>query len=144
MSEGTITKEYAVEIKQLGDKIAELSLKQAAELSEYLEQVHGIKAAAGAVMVAGAAPGAAAEGSGEAEEAAEPTEFDLILTATPEKKIEVIKVVRELTSLGLKEAKAKVDSLPSKILEGVAKGTAETGLKKLTETGAQAEVKAVG
>jgi len=130
-------REFAAETKDLGDKIAELTLKQAKELSDYLEEVHGIKAAAGgAVMMAG--PAAGAEGA-PAEE--EQTEFDVALENFGEKKIGVIKVVRAATSLGLKEAKDLVEAAPSKVKEGIAKEDAEKLKTELEEAGATVTIK---
>jgi len=130
------TMEYAAETKTLGDKIVELTLKQAKELSDYLENVHGIKAAAGgAVMMAGPAAAAAAPA------AAEKTEFDVILEGFGDKKIGVIKVVRAATGLGLKEAKDLVEAAPKAVKDGVAKAQAEEMKKKLTEAGATVELK---
>ena len=124
------------EIKELGDKIVGLSLLKAKELTEYLKSL-GIEAAAGgAVMMAGpAAPAAAA--------VEEKTAFDVILAkvADTTKKIAVIKVVRELTGLGLKEAKDLVDGAPKPVKAGVPKDDAETMKKKLEEQGATVELK---
>ena len=125
--------EVAAEIKELGDKIVELSLKQAVDLAGYLKDEYGIEpAAGGAVMVAGDAGGAEEE---------EQTEFDVVLTSAGDKKIQVIKAVREATGLGLKEAKGAVDTLPSKIKEGIAKDEADALAEKLKEAGAEVEVK---
>lgn len=130
------TKTYAAEIVDLGDKIVALSLAQARALSEYLKEVHGLEAAAGGVvMAAAAAPAAAAP----AEE--EKTEFDVILADAGSNKIGVIKVVRELTGLGLKEAKDLVDGAPKTVKEAVAKADAETMKKKLEEAGAKVTLK---
>jgi len=129
------TKTYAAEIVDLGDKIVNLSLAQARALSEYLKDVHGLEAAAGGVMMA-AAPAAAAA---PAEE--EKTEFDVVLGEAGSNKIGVIKVVRELTGLGLKEAKDLVDGAPKTVKEAVAKADAETMKKKLEEAGAKVTLK---
>jgi len=129
------TKSYAAEIVSLGDKIVALSLAQARALSEYLKEVHGLEAAAGGVVVS-AAPAAAAA---PAEE--EKTEFDVILSETGANKIGVIKVVREITGLGLKEAKDLVDGAPKPVKEAVAKADAETFKKKLEEAGAKVTLK---
>ena len=124
--------------KDLGDKIAGLTLLQAKAVADYLENVHGIKAASGgAVMMAGPVGGGAAA----AEKPAEKTEFDVVLTAFGDNKINVIKVVRQLTNLGLKEAKDVVDGAPSKILEAVSKDAAADAKSKLEEEGAVVEVK---
>jgi large subunit ribosomal protein L7/L12 len=129
------TKSFAAEIVDLGDKIVALSLAQARALSEYLKEVHGLEAAAGGVMMA-AAPAAAAA---PAEE--EKTEFDVVLADAGSNKIGVIKVVRELTGLGLKEAKDLVDGAPKTVKEAVAKADAETMKKKLEEAGAKVTLK---
>lgn len=129
------TKTYAAEIVDLGDKIVNLSLAQARALSEYLKEVHGLEAAAGGVVMA-AAPAAAAA---PAEE--EKTEFDVVLGDAGSNKIGVIKVVRELTGLGLKEAKDLVDGAPKTVKEAVAKADAETMKKKLEEAGAKVTLK---
>ncbi|MFM8805308.1 MAG: 50S ribosomal protein L7/L12, partial [Planctomycetia bacterium] len=113
MATAEATREFTKETKDLGDKIVALSLKAAKELSDYLDEVHGIKpAAGGAVMMA--APGAGGAGGGAAEAAAEKTEFDVVLDAFGDNKIGVIKVVRAATGLGLKEAKDLVEGAPSK------------------------------
>jgi large subunit ribosomal protein L7/L12 len=124
------------------DKIVEdvkgLTLLEAAELVKKLEEALGVSAAAAApVVVAGAGPAAAA-GAAPAEEQ---TEFSVVLTAIGANKINVIKAVREVTSLGLKEAKDLVDGAPKAIKEGVSKEEAETIRKKFTEAGATVEVK---
>ncbi len=131
------TKTYAAEIVDLGDKIVALSLAQARALSEYLKEVHGLEAAAGGVVMA-AAP-AAAGAAAPAEE--EKTEFDVVLAEAGSNKIGVIKVVRELTGLGLKEAKDLVDGAPKTVKEAVAKADAETMKKKLEEAGAKVTLK---
>jgi large subunit ribosomal protein L7/L12 len=128
-------------ITELGDKIAGLTLLQAKELGDYLES-KGFKAAAAApVMMAG--PAAAAGGGGEpAKKEEEKTTFDVVITSGGDKKIQVIKVVRELKKeLGLKEAKDLVDGAPKKLLENVDKATAEEAKKKLVEAGATVEIK---
>ena len=131
------TKTYAAEIVDLGDKIVALSLAQARALSEYLKEVHGLEAAAGGVVMA-AAP-AAAGAAAPAEE--EKTEFDVVLAEAGSNKIGVIKVVRELTGLGLKEAKDLVDGAPQKLKEGVNKETAETIKKQIEEAGGKVDIK---
>ena len=138
MATAEATTEFGEETKELGDKIAGLTLLQAKELADYLEEVHGIKAAAGgAVMVAG--PGGGGEGGGEAAE--EKTEFDVILTGFGDNKIPVIKVVRGATGLGLKEAKELVEGAPKPLKEGVSKEDAEALVKEVEEAGGSAEVK---
>jgi large subunit ribosomal protein L7/L12 len=136
MATDTATVEYSADTKSMGDKIVQLTLKQAKELSDYLENVHGIKAAAGgAVMMAGPAVG------GPAEKPAEKTEFDVILEGFGDKKIGVIKVVRAATGLGLKEAKDLVEGVPSKVKEGISKEDAEKLKKELVEAGATVAIK---
>ena len=130
-------REFSAGAKELGDKIVELTLKQAKELSDYLEEVHGIKpAAGGAVMMAGPA-----DGGGAAAPKEEQSEFDVILEAFGDKKIGVIKVVRTITSLGLKEAKDLVEGVPSKVKEGVSKEDAAKIKKELEEAGATVSIK---
>jgi len=123
------------EIKQLGDKIVGLTLMQANELVGYLKDEHGIEAAsAGAVVMA--APGA----GGDAEEAQEKTSFDVVMKVFGDKKIQVIKEVRAITGLGLKEAKDLVDNLPKPVKEGLSKEDAETVQKQLEAVGATVEL----
>ena len=134
--ETTATLQVSDELKTIGDQIAELTLKQARDLSEYLKEEHGIEpAAGGAVVIAGG------DGGAGAESAVEQTEFDVVLSNYGDKKIGVIKEVRSLTGLGLKEAKGLVESLPSKVKEGVSKEDAEEAKKKLEEAGATVEIK---
>jgi len=135
MADEAEAREWSPEIKKLGDKIVELKLLQAKELADYLKEVHGIEPAAApvAMMAAGAGGGAVAE--------EEQTTFDVILTSFGEKKINVIRIVREITSLGLKEAKALVDGVPGKIKEGVSKEEAEEVKKKVEAEGATVELK---
>ncbi|HEY3319599.1 MAG TPA: 50S ribosomal protein L7/L12 [Planctomycetota bacterium] len=130
--------EYAQEIKDLGDKIVTLTLLQAKSLGDYLKEVHGIEAAAGgAVMMAGPAAAAAPK---EAEAKAT---LDVILTkvADQTKKIAVIKIVREITGLGLKEAKDVVDKAPQVVKPGVPREEAEAMKTKLEKEGATVELK---
>jgi large subunit ribosomal protein L7/L12 len=135
MAEGNGT--WAPEIKDLGDKIVALTVGKAVELGNYLEQVHGIKAAAGGVVMA--APTTTAV----AEKPPEQTEFTVMLEglADPSKKINVIKVVREITALGLKEAKDLVEGAPKAVKENLPKAEAETLKKKLEDGGAKASLK---
>ncbi len=136
--EAKATKKWSSEIKKLGDKIAGLKLMQAKELGDYLKEEYGIEpAAGGAVMVAGPAA-AAAEG---AEQAEEKTSFDVILKEFGDKKIQVIKEVRALTTLGLKEAKDLVDNVPKPVKEGLSKEEAEAAQKQLEAAGAVVELK---
>jgi large subunit ribosomal protein L7/L12 len=140
MSTAEATREFSSETKQLGDKIVGLTLKAAKELSDYLEEVHGIKAAAGGAVVM-AAPGGAAGGGAAAEPAAEKTEFDVVLESFGDNKIGVIKVVRAATGLGLKEAKDLVEGAPSKVKEGISKADAEKLKKELEEAKATVSIK---
>ena len=128
--------EFSATTKKLGDDIVKLTLKEAKELSDYLKDVHGIEpASGGAVMMAGPAGG----GGGEA--AAEKTEFDVVMDSFGENKINVIKVVRSATGLGLKEAKDLVEGVPSKVKEGVSKEDAEKLKKELEDAGAKVTIK---
>ncbi len=132
------TQEYTAGTKELGDKIIGLTLKEAKQLSDYLEHVHGIKpAAGGAVMMAGPVGGGGA--AAPAPEAK--TEFDVVLEGFGDKKIGVIKVVRAATGLGLKEAKDLVEGVPSKVKEGISKEDAEKLKKELEEAGATVSIK---
>jgi large subunit ribosomal protein L7/L12 len=130
--------EFAAEIKELGDKIVALTLKQAVELASYLKETYNIEpAAGGAVMVAGgAAAGAAVAATPE-----EKTTFDVVLKAAGEKKIQVIKVVRAATSLGLKEAKDLVEGAPKTVKEALPKADAEKLKKELEDQGGIVELK---
>jgi large subunit ribosomal protein L7/L12 len=128
-------KNWSSDIKKLGDKIVALTLIQAKELGDYLKEEHGIEpAAGGAVMMAG--PAAQAQG----EEQAEKSSFDVILKEFGEKKIQVIKEVKAITGLGLKEAKELVDNLPKPIKEGLSKEDAEALQKQLEAVGAVVEL----
>ena len=130
MSDETTAKEFSAETKELGDKIVALTLMQAKELADYLKDEHGIEpAAGGAVMMAG--PAAAGEAVEE-----EKTSFDVILKEIGDKKIQVIKEVRALTGLGLKEAKEVVDGAPKAVKEGVSKEEAEEARGQLEAAGA--------
>ncbi len=126
-------KDVSQELKDLAAKIVALSLKDAVDLVDYLKSEYGIEpAAGGAVMVAGPA--------GEAEEEEEQVAFDVILKEIGDKKIQVIKAVRALTNLGLKEAKELVDGAPKPVKEGVTKDEAEEAKKQLEEAGATIEL----
>jgi large subunit ribosomal protein L7/L12 len=128
---------WSGQAKELGDKIVALTLMQAKELADYLKEVYGIEpAAGGAVMMAGPAAGGAV-----AEAAPEKSTFDVILTSFGDKKIQVIKEVRALTGLGLKEAKELVDGVPKPVKEGVSKEDAEAAKKQLEAGGATVEIK---
>lgn len=124
------------DLAKLVDELSSLSVLEAAELSKMLEEKWGVSAAA-PVAVAAAAPGAA----GAAAQAEEKTSFDVILANAGAQKINVIKVVRELTGLGLKEAKDLVEGAPKPVKTGVSKEDAENMKKKLTEAGATVEIK---
>ena len=127
-------KTFDEKISKLGDELAGLTLKEAVDLGDYMKDTYGIEAAAGgAVMMTGPAGG-----GGESE--AEQTEFDVVLKSDGGQKIKVIKLVREATGLGLKEAKEKVDNLPAKIKEGIAKDEADALAESLKELGAEVEV----
>jgi len=131
-------KEFTAKIKDLGDKIAGLTLKEAVDLADYMKDAYGIEpAAGGAVMMAGPAGGG--EEGGPA--AVEQSEFDVILKAAGDKKIQVIKVVREATGLGLKEAKDLVDGAPKPVKEKLSKEEAEALKTKLVEAGGEVEIK---
>jgi large subunit ribosomal protein L7/L12 len=135
MSESA-TLEVAQDLKSLGDKIANLTLKQAKELSDYIENAYGIKpAAGGAVMMA-----APAEGGGAAAAAVQ-TEFDVVLTSFGEKKLDVVKVVKNLTGASLMDAKKLVEAVPAKIKEKVSKEDADKVKAELEKAGASVEIK---
>ncbi|HUU10482.1 MAG TPA: 50S ribosomal protein L7/L12 [Phycisphaerae bacterium] len=134
-AEATEQRTWDKKITELGDKIVGLTVLQAKELGDYLEEVHGIKAAAPAMGIAMAMPGAGTEAEAEKDT------FDVILTGVGDKKIPVIKVVREITSLGLKEAKDLVEDAPKAVREGVSKDEAEQLKKKLEEVGASVQLK---
>ena len=125
-------------IEEIAEQLDNLTLLQAAQLSRLLQEKWGVSAAA-PVAVAGMPGGAAAGAAPAAEE--EKTEFDLVLIGVGDKKIQVIKVVRELTGLGLKEAKAVVDEAPKPVKEKVSKAEAEDMKRKLEEVGASVEIK---
>ena len=125
------------DLQKIVEELSSLTLLEAAELTKLLEQKWGVSAASLAVA---AAPGVGA-GAAAAPVAEEKTEFDAILTVVGEKKIQVIKVVRELTSLGLKEAKDLVEGVPKPLKEGVSKEEAETVKKKMQDVGATVEIK---
>ena len=126
-------REWNADIKEIGDKIVGLTLMQAKELGDYLKEEHGIEpAAGGAVMMAGPAAGG--------EEAEEKSTFDVIIKEIGEKKIQVIKEVRAITGLGLKEAKGLVDSVPKAVKEGISKEDAEEIRTQLEAAGATVAV----
>ena len=139
MAEVAETKEFSPKVVEVLDKIGEFTLIEVAELVEAFEDRFKVTAAAPAVMALGGAGAAAAPA--EAEEEEEVTEFDVILKSFGDKKINVIKAVRTMTSLALKEAKSVVESAPSAIKEAVSKEDADKCVETLKEAGADAEVK---
>jgi len=126
-------------VEQIAEELDKLTLLEAAQLSKMLQEKWGVSAAA--PMAVAAMPGAAAAGGGGAAATEEKTEFDVMLMAAGDKKIQVIKVVRELTGLGLKEAKDLVDGAPKPVKEKVTKAEADDMKKKLEEQGATVQVK---
>ena len=131
----TATKEFDAKVSKIGDEIAGLTLTEAVDLADYMKDTYGIEpAAGGAVMMAGPADG----GDGGDDEQ---TEFDVVLEAVGEKKIAVIKAVREITGLGLKEAKGLVDEAPKALKEKCSEDEANNIKAKLEEAGATVSVK---
>ena len=124
------------DIKALGDQLVGLTVKEVSELADYLKEEHGIEPAAAAVAVAGPAGG-----GGDAGAAEEQTEFDVVLVSPGGSKLGVVKVVKTITGLGLKDAKALVDEAPKPIKEGVSKEEAESIKSQLEEAGAEVELK---
>jgi large subunit ribosomal protein L7/L12 len=122
------------DVKALGDQLVELTVKEVNELASYLKETHGIEPAAAVVVAGGAAGGGAAA-------AAEKTNFDVVLKASGPNKLQIVKLVKELTGLGLKEAKDMVDGAPKTIKEGLPKDEAENLRKQLAEAGADVELK---
>ncbi len=136
MSEDTATLEYSDATKTIGDKIVGLTLKEAKELSDYLENEHGIKAAAGGGVVM--APG----GGGGGEDAAEAkTEFDIVLTGFGDKKLDVVKVVKTITGASLMEAKKMVESAPATLKEAASKEEAAKIKEDVEAAGGSIELK---
>jgi len=129
--------ELAAEDKDLADKMANLSLKRAVDIAAYLDETYGIKPAAGGAVMMAAGGGAAAP----AEKEEEKSTFDVVLKSGGDKKIQVIKVVRAATGLGLKEAKDLVEAAPKVVKEGLSKEDAEKLKKELEEQGATVELK---
>jgi large subunit ribosomal protein L7/L12 len=123
------------DIKVIGDQLVELTVKEVNELASYLKETYGIEPAAAAVAVA------AGPVAGGAAPAAEKTNFDVILKAPGANKLQIVKLVKDLTGLGLKEAKDLVDGAPKTIKEGLPKAEAENLKKQLTEAGAEVELK---
>ena len=130
-------KEFNTEITELAEKLVSLSVKDAQSLVDCLKDKHGIEPAGGGVVMAAGPAGAGAEEAAEEEK----TSFDVILSAIGDKKIQVIKVVRSATTLGLKEAKDLVDKAPQPVKEGVSKEDAEGLKRELEEAGATVEIK---
>jgi large subunit ribosomal protein L7/L12 len=123
------------DLKKLAEELVGLTVKEVNELTDILKEEHGIEPAAAAVAVAGPA------GAGEAAAANEKTEFNVMLTSPGGQKLQIVKLVKEITGLGLKEAKAVVDAAPSPVKEGVAKDEAERIKAQLEEAGAEVELK---
>jgi len=123
------------DVKKIADQLVELTVKEVNELLDVLKEEHGIEPAAAAVAVAGPAAG------GDAGAAQEQTEFDVILKAPGGAKLQIVKLVKELTGLGLKEAKAVVDSAPAPVKEGISKDEAESLKTQMEEAGAEVELK---
>ncbi|HNQ22785.1 MAG TPA: 50S ribosomal protein L7/L12 [Phycisphaerae bacterium] len=134
------TKEFSAEVKELGDKIAKLTVKAAQELVDYLKEAYGIEPAGGGVIMAGPVGGGAA-GGGAVPAAEEQTSFDVILAGFGDKKIQVIKVVRAITGLGLKEAKDLVEGVPKPLKEGVSKEDADKIKREIEEAGGAVTIK---
>jgi large subunit ribosomal protein L7/L12 len=124
------------DVKALGDQLVGLTVKEVNELADYLKEEHGIEPAAAAAVVAGPGAGGGAEGGAE-----EQSEFDVVLKSAGGSKLAVVKLVKELTGLGLKEAKGVVDSAPAPVKEGVSKEEAESLKSQLEEAGAEVELK---
>ncbi|TWT58515.1 50S ribosomal protein L7/L12 [Thalassoglobus neptunius] len=131
-------KEFDDETKSLGDQLVGLTLLQAKALSDYIKEVHGIEPAGGGVVVAAGPAAGGGEGAAAVEEK---TDFDVILTSFGDAKINVIKVVRSITGLGLKEAKELVEGAPKPVKEAVPKEEAEKLVKEIEGAGGSAELK---
>ncbi len=131
--------EVTADLKEIGDRLAGLTLKQAVDLASYLKETHGIEAAAGGVMMAPGGGGGGIVAPVDKEEAK--STFDVVLKAAGDKKIQVIKVVRAATGLGLKEAKALVDEAPKPVKEGVDREEAEKLRADIEEAGGAVELK---
>lgn len=123
------------DVKALGDQLVELTVKEVNELASYLKETYGIEPAAATVVAGGGAAG------GGSAAAAEKTNFDVVLKASGPNKLQIVKLVKELTGLGLKEAKDMVDGAPKTIKEGLPKDEAENLKKQLVEAGAEVELK---
>ncbi len=136
MSDETATIEFSAEAKSLGDKIAELTLKQAKELSEYLKEEHKIEAAAGGAVVMAGGGGGGGEAAAEAK-----TEFDVILTGFGDKKLDVVKVVKTITGASLMEAKKMVEACPATLKEGASKEDCDKIKADVEAAGGSVELK---
>jgi large subunit ribosomal protein L7/L12 len=136
MSEDTATIEYSAEAKKIGDEIAGMTLKQAKELSDYLENEHGIKAAAGGAVMMAPDGGGGGEAPAEAQ-----TEFDVVLTGFGDKKLDVVKVVKAITGSSLMEAKKMVESCPATLKEAVSNEDADKVKADVEAAGGSVEVK---
>ena len=137
MSEESAVLEFSAETKEMGDKIAEMTLKQAKELSDYLKEEHGIEPAAGGGAVMMAAGGGDGGGAAEVEQ----TEFDVVMTGFGDKKLNVVKVVKNLTGASLMEAKKMVEGVPATLKEKVSKEEAEKVKAELEQAGGSVELK---
>jgi len=131
MSEATL--EFSAEAKEMGDKIAGMTLKEAKELSDYLKEEHGIEPAAGGAVMMGVGPV-------EAEEVVQ-TEFDVVLTGFGDKKLDVVKIVKSITGSSLMEAKKTVESCPATLKEAVSKEDAEKVIADVEAAGGSVELK---
>src|SRR5262245_59313274 len=131
--------DVSADIKELGDKLAGLTLKQAVDIANYLKETYGIEAAAGGAVVMAGGGGGGGAAAAPAEEAK--STFDVVLKAGGDKKIQVIKVVRAATGLGLKEAKDLVEGAPKVVKEGLSKEDAEKLKKEIEEQGGTVELK---
>ena len=136
MSEEAATVEYSDDAKKLGDEIAGMTLKQAKELSDYLENEHGIKAAAGGGVMVAAAGGAGGEEVVEVQ-----TEFDVILTGFGDKKLDVVKIVKAITGASLMESKKMVEGCPATLKEAVSKEDAGKVKEQVEGAGGSVELK---
>ncbi|MCG8653426.1 MAG: 50S ribosomal protein L7/L12 [Pirellulales bacterium] len=136
MSDEAAVAEFSADTKEMGDKIADMTLKQAKELSDYLKEVHGIEPASGGGAVMMAAP---TDGGGA--DAPEQTEFDVVLTGFGDKKLNVVKVVKNLTGASLMEAKKMVEGVPATLKEAVSKEDAEKVKAEIEEAGGTVELK---
>jgi len=124
------------DVKALGDSLVELTVKEVNELASYLKETYGIEPAAAVVVAGGGAAGGGAAAAAEVK-----TNFDVVLKASGPNKLQIVKLVKELTGLGLKEAKDMVDGAPKTIKEGLPKDEAENLRKQLSEAGAEVELK---